>query len=265
MSTSSNPLHPTTGTQLPTPKYHDKASLQDLEQQTTLLSPDSTSLSKWHNRHHRPTHTSPLSILLFFTALLIALLTYLSLPSAPPNPSSLPDSTPPHPLSKSHKSCGPNATTAKTSGCIYDILAPQWIPVPCYNATLSTFHAAQLSRPLFYKDENLTQPLGEDAEELSTYETIWTTDAYHTQHCAYILELAALAAGRVFRRGNGRGGNGKREEEEEEEEVWLNALSRNQAHTKHCTEWLTTAVHTPGPVEIHRPGAGLGCYLFEEV
>lgn len=97
---------------------------------------------------------------------------------------------------------------------------------------------------MFFRWENLTEPIPEDPVEISKHDTVWTFDKYHTIHCVYILELAALAASMAS------SGN---------QDVFLNHVAANSKHTRHCTELLSGNISFPGETEIHRPGSALRC------
>jgi hypothetical protein len=216
---------------------HQKTLSHDLEQQDTLLENTSASESHWPITHRIIVRTSIAAVVLLFFTVSVGSLAWLGV-SATLQTNKGPDS------SKPYTDCGSNYSTAIAAGCIYDIVAPQWTPPECYNAELSKEHAAKIPKPMFFRWENLIGPIPEDPVELSRHDTVWTFDEYHTIHCVYILELAAMAAAMAS---SGH------------QDVYVNHIAANSKHTRHCTELLSSNVTSPGPTEIRHPGAALRC------
>ncbi|USP80825.1 hypothetical protein yc1106_08099 [Curvularia clavata] len=213
---------------------------QDLENQDILL--EKTFLESLGPKFHRSiAHINAAVVALFLFTVVAGSLAWLGV-SATLRTDDAPKS------SKLYTDCGSNHSTAIAAGCVYDIVAPQWTPPECYNAPLSEEYARKIPKPMFFRWPNLTEPIPEDPLEISRHDTIWTFDAYHTMHCVYILELAALAAGMAS---------------SGQQDVFLNHIAANSKHTKHCTELLSGNNSSPGPTEIHRPGAALRCKRLE--
>jgi hypothetical protein len=216
--------------------YRQKALSQELEEHNTLLHQNSSE-PIWPKSHRRIVRANIVAVVLFFLTIVVGSMAWLGVSATlQKNETSNP--------SKLYTDCGSNYSTAIAAGCIYDIVAPQWTPPECYNAALSKEHAIKIPKPMFFRWSNLTEPIPEDPLEISQHETIWTFDEYHTIHCVYILELAALAAAVVS---SGHQG------------VYLNHIAANSKHTKHCTELLSSNITSPGPTEIRHPGAALHC------
>lgn len=240
MSTSLNLPKPITGILPSVDKYREDVLSQNLEEQDTLLSKTSPPDSARIKSRIGLTIETLAAIVLSILTVVIGLLAWMRV-SASPQTDKLPN------FSKLYTDCGSNYSTAFAAGCIFDIVAPQWIPPECYNANLSNEHASKIPKPMFFRWPNLTEPISEDPMEISQYERVWTFDEYHTIHCIYILELAALAAAKAF---SGH------------EAVYLNSISTNSKHTKHCTDLLSSNATSPGPVEIRRPGGILRCNVL---
>ncbi|PSN64609.1 hypothetical protein BS50DRAFT_678674 [Corynespora cassiicola Philippines] len=164
--------------------YHQKRLSEDLEEQDTLLPENSPSEPVGPKGRRCISNTNLVAFAILSLSIVIGSLVWLSV-SASPQADKTPKS------STSYTDCGSNYSTAAAAGCIYDIIAPQWMPPECYNAKLSNEHASKVSKPMFFRWPNLTEPLSDDPMELSLHDTVWTFDEYHTTHCVYILELAA--------------------------------------------------------------------------
>lgn len=216
--------------------YRQNSLSQDLEEQDTLLLKKSSE-SIWPKTRQSIAHAKLVTLVLFLFTIVVGSLAWLGV-------SATLETDEAQRSSKLHTDCGSNYSTAIAAGCVYDIVAPQWTPPECYNAALSEEYATKISKPMFYRWSNLTEPIPEDPVEISRHDTIWTFDEYHTIHCVYILELAALAAAMAS---SGH------------QDVYLNHIAANSKHTKHCTELLSGDITSPGPTEIHRPGAALRC------
>ena len=214
---------------------------EDLEEQDTLLHKTSSSESPWPKNHRRIVHANVVAVALFLFTMVVGSLAWLGVSATLQTDEASKSS-------KSYTDCGSNYSTAIAAGCMYDIVAPQWTPPECYNAALSKEYAAKIPKPMFFRWPNLTEPIPEDPLEISQHETVRTFDEYYTIHCVYILELAALAAAMAS---SGH------------HDVYLNHIAANSKHTKHCTELLSGNITSPGPIEIHRPGAALRCKLVQ--
>lgn len=209
---------------------------RDLGEQSTLLEKTSSE-SLWPEPRRGIAHVSLAAVTILIFTTIVGSLAWIGV-SATLRTDKAPKSL------KPFTDCGDNHSTAIAAGCVYDIVAPQWTPPECYNAPLSEEYARRIPKPMFFRWPNLTEPIPEDPLEISKHDTIWTFDEYHTIHCVYILELAALAAGMAS---------------SGQQDVFLNHIAANSKHTKHCTELLSGNNTSPGPTEIHRPGAALRC------
>lgn len=236
MPASSRSLEPRDGIPQLDNNYRRHLLSQDSEEQEILH--QKTSLeSPWYRARRNSAHVVLIAVVLFLFSIAVGSLAWLEV-SATLRTGEQPKSP------DLHTDCGSNYSTAMAAGCVYDMIAPQWTPPECYNAALSEEYGLKIPKPMFFRWSNLTEPIPEDPVEISRHDTIWTFDKYHTIHCVYILELAALAAAMAS---SGH------------QDVSLNHIAANSKHTKHCTELLSGNITSPGPTEIHRPGAALHC------
>jgi hypothetical protein len=137
-------------------------------------------------------------------ACIILTITLTKPPSTKPPQTTLPvglnriNPTTPHLL----QPCGTTATTARASGCIFDLLTLSWLAPQCYDADLSAEFLEVASEP-FYYDMEATRQIP-DYETLSERtEESFTTRRYHIFHCSYGWRMMhrALERGRVLESG----------------------------------------------------------------
>jgi hypothetical protein len=114
------------------------------------------------------------------------------------------------------KPCGMDAATARSNGCIFDLLTMSWLAPECYDKDLSEAFLEVASEPFFY-DMEATRPIKDYVELSEVTQTVYTTRKYHIYHCSY--------GWRMMHRALVRGGA-------------LESGLSGYHHTEHCTDQL---------------------------
>ncbi|KAJ8065766.1 hypothetical protein OCU04_006431 [Sclerotinia nivalis] len=102
--------------------------------------------------------------------------------------------------------CGDSEASAKAAGCTFNFMAFSYVPAACNgNETMTQFIDEHATLPLdgagifpWYRWSNRTEPVPQDAEQLSKYPFIWTTHEWHIAHCLYNWALTTAAITRVL-------------------------------------------------------------------
>lgn len=87
--------------------------------------------------------------------------------------------------------CGSYPSDAIANGCLFDIMAFQWVPPACWDQDMlddatspRSFLAPTMAGTWpWYRWHNRTSPVPQDPEELQQYDYIWTTEDWHKAHC----------------------------------------------------------------------------------
>ncbi|KAF7899322.1 uncharacterized protein EAF01_008535 [Botrytis porri] len=131
--------------------------------------------------------------------------------------------------------CGNSEATAKAAGCTFNIMAFSYVPAACNGSEImSSFVDKHANLPLdgagifpWYRWSNRTEPVPQDANELSKYPFIWTTHEWHIAHCLYNWALTTNAISRVLN---------------EEKNVWILQDAVQGGHIAHCNGLVSDRV-----------------------
>ncbi|CAD6456738.1 9f6061ae-621c-402c-be81-c7d09c08300b-CDS [Sclerotinia trifoliorum] len=131
--------------------------------------------------------------------------------------------------------CGTTETTAKAANCTFNLMSFSYIPTGCTDTTLlPQFTNSHATLPPdsagtfpWYRWSNRTEPVPQDAEQLSKYPFIWTTHEWHIAHCLYNWALTSAAIGRVLAG---------------ERNVWVLGDAVEGAHIAHCNGLVSDRV-----------------------
>ncbi|KAF7875141.1 hypothetical protein EAF04_002313 [Stromatinia cepivora] len=131
--------------------------------------------------------------------------------------------------------CGDSEASAKAAGCTFNFMAFSYVPAACNgNETMTSFVDKHANLPLdgagifpWYRWSNRTEPVPQDANQLSKYPFIWTTHEWHIAHCLYNWALTTDAISRVL--------NG-------EKNVWILQDAVQGGHIAHCNGLVSDRV-----------------------
>ncbi|KAF2103678.1 hypothetical protein NA57DRAFT_50550 [Rhizodiscina lignyota] len=81
--------------------------------------------------------------------------------------------------------CGSTVAEAKERGCVFDVLAPGWLPRECQD--LELLNAFRAEGPwTYWADKEGTAEIPEsELQNLEYRDPFWTTQREHATHCAY--------------------------------------------------------------------------------
>ncbi|APA10682.1 hypothetical protein SS1G_12464 [Sclerotinia sclerotiorum 1980 UF-70] len=131
--------------------------------------------------------------------------------------------------------CGTTESTAKAANCTFNLMSFSYVPPFCTDTTLlPQFTNSHATLPPdsagtfpWYRWSNRTDPIPQDANELSKYPFIWTTHEWHIAHCLYNWALTSEAVGRVLAG---------------EKNVWVLGDAVEGAHIAHCNGLVSDRV-----------------------
>lgn len=131
--------------------------------------------------------------------------------------------------------CGDSEATAKAAGCTFNVMAFSYVPAACNGSEImSPFVDKYANLPLdgagifpWYRWSNRTEPVPQDANELSKYPFIWTTHEWHVAHCLYNWALTTDAISRVL---------------DNEKNVWILQDAVQGGHIAHCNGLVSDRV-----------------------
>ncbi|ORY60118.1 uncharacterized protein BCR38DRAFT_488306 [Pseudomassariella vexata] len=134
--------------------------------------------------------------------------------------------------------CGLNSEEAQIAGCSFDMMMVNWIPPECFNEQLSLRYYKSLKQPVFFRDENLTEPIDDDPQTLSQYTDFWGSPEYHDVHCFYVIYQGVEAAVEATRN---------------ERDVYLMSHATDTGHTEHCVNAIRESIRgVTDPTKINR-------------
>ncbi|KAF7943074.1 hypothetical protein EAE96_011017 [Botrytis aclada] len=148
--------------------------------------------------------------------------------------SSVPSTQASHPT-RPDLDCGDSEASAKAAGCTFNFMAFSYVPAACNGSEImSSFVDKHASLPLdeagifpWYRWSNQTEPVPQDADELSKYPFIWTTHEWHIAHCLYNWALTTDAISRVLNN---------------EKNVWILQDAVQGGHIAHCNGLVSDRV-----------------------
>lgn len=131
--------------------------------------------------------------------------------------------------------CGDSEASAIAAGCTFNFMAFSYVPSACNgDDIMSAFIDEHAALPLdgagifpWYRWSNRTEPVPQDASQLSKYPFIWTTHEWHVAHCLYNWALTTDAISRVLKG---------------EKEVWILQDAVQDGHIAHCNGLVSDRV-----------------------
>lgn len=112
--------------------------------------------------------------------------------------------------------CGNSPADAIERGCRFDVMSFSWLPLPCFDSSLSAEFLA-LRDWHWYLDSTDEQEVLVNEVELGTHDQLFVTWEYHLNHCTYMWKKLHRA---ILREGP------------------IDSYIGNYSHTLHCAEVL---------------------------
>lgn len=92
------------------------------------------------------------------------------------------------------KDCGFSIEEAKQRNCHFDIMGIAWVPSQCYHEEISEEYLANGKGSFrWYSDGDAQNEVSLESMRLGQHKNIWTSNEFHSQHCAYVWRLQSLA------------------------------------------------------------------------
>lgn len=124
--------------------------------------------------------------------------------------------------------CGSSVAEAKQRNCHFDIMGIAWVPSQCYNEEISEEYLAKGKGSFrWYSDGDAQNRVSLESMRLGHHKNIWTSNEFHSQHCAYVWRLQSLALSN-------------------QQPVTRSELDYN--HTLHCIHHLFTHLPAQEPI-----------------
>ncbi|CAG8971667.1 hypothetical protein HYALB_00003135 [Hymenoscyphus albidus] len=86
------------------------------------------------------------------------------------------------------KDCGSSSSSARSKGCIFDLMLTSWVHPDCSDPELMENYLSAHNYSWF-SDKALTQPLSSEYMRKGTYVEMYTDNYYHFAHCGYAWEM----------------------------------------------------------------------------
>ena len=128
--------------------------------------------------------------------------------------------------------CGSTLDEAIANRCQFDIMTFAYTPPACFDTELATDVLDDDSELApcraagtwpWWRFENHSEPVVQDAEIMTSYENVWTNNIYHRAHCLYLGRLLTRASRRL---------------EAGETEVYVYSKVLEWEHLLHCNKLL---------------------------
>ncbi|KXT16732.1 hypothetical protein AC579_5239 [Pseudocercospora musae] len=117
-------------------------------------------------------------------------------------------------------SCGSSWQEAEAAGCVFDVMATDWVRAECKHKELSDLLFAQ-GNWTFFRDAEATQVISHEELLKGRISPYYTEGAYHFSHCAYVWHKHVRSMGKAS--------------------MLLDSKSRNWEHSLHCLYMLAKA------------------------